>query len=102
VASKVDLPPPKVATYNPHLRYGASEYCLVYVIWELLTDVWVVYLPVPPSVKDRLPIPGGIQDCLPVFYANIPQSIYDWRGIWGIKIENDTSEPWAVLDTGLR
>lgn len=59
----------------------------------------VVYLPIPPSVKDRLPIPGGVKDCLPIFYANVPQAVYDWRAIWGLKVENDTSEPLVTPDT---
>ena len=37
----------------------------------------VVYLPIPSSLKDRLPIPGGIEHCQPLFYSTVPQSRYD-------------------------
>ena len=53
--------------------------------------ICAVYLPVLPSVRDRLPVPGGVDDCLPFFYANIPQSRYDSRIVYGLKIEGDNS-----------
>lgn len=57
----------------------------------------VVELPVQPSVRDRLAIPGGIKDCQRLFYANLPQSAYDWRGIWGFKNEGYSGELYGLI-----
>jgi hypothetical protein len=88
---KAGLPTPKVVTYNARLRYGFSEY-FGFISGSLLI-VRAVHLPIPPSVKDRLPIPGGVHDCQPMFYANVSQSVFDWRTIYAKKIEGDKGEP---------
>jgi hypothetical protein len=60
--------------------------------------VLTVQLPVPPSVKDKLPIPGGgFKDCHVVFYVNFPQAIYDCRAIFGIKTEHDTGKLYGYV-----
>jgi len=40
-----------------------------------------------------------VDDCWPFFYANIPQPKYDWRMIYGLKIEGDNSELVVASDT---
>lgn len=91
---KAGVSPPRVITYNANIRYGFSEYFSRFPCFKKsATSITpLVYLPIPPSVKYRLPIPGGIKDCQPVFYTNYPQSIYDWRAIYGVKVEDDTSQ----------
>ena len=91
---KAGVSPPKVITYNANIRYGFSEYFSTFLCFKKsATSINpLVYLPIPPSVKYRLPIPGGIRDCQPVFYANVPLSIYDRRAIYGVKVEDDTGQ----------